>query len=185
MPTAGLLWLALLGLEFHRAMAWEARPGTQGTPRPSLVTSRANLRTYKLVMVAHPLCPCTAASLRQLALISERHPHLDVCIYFTQISSRDVQKSTNVSIANSIPLAKISYVSENDQRANIGAATSGQVFLFNPDGKQVFNGGLTDGRGVEGDSKGTRSIDQILDGHLLTATTGVYGCALATPRDRT
>lgn len=59
------------------------------------------------------------------------------------------------------------------------AKTSGQVFLFRPDGALAFAGGITASRGHDGESRGLHAVeDFLLDGKMQTGHTPVFGCSL-------
>jgi hypothetical protein len=59
------------------------------------------------------------------------------------------------------------------------ASTSGQVFLYDEEGRLRFSGGITVARGHEGDSAGAAAIVSFVNhGHLGRATTRVFGCPI-------
>jgi hypothetical protein len=64
-----------------------------------------------------------------------------------------------------------------------GAQTSGQALLYAPDGKLLFNGGITESRGHSGDNAGRSAIAALVLGSMTApdkkpVTTPVYGCPL-------
>jgi hypothetical protein len=60
-----------------------------------------------------------------------------------------------------------------------GATVSGQVNLYDSQGNFLFVGGITDGRGHEGDNAGVDAILSLLgDGKSQVTATPVYGCPL-------
>src|SRR5690242_2680569 len=73
--VALVAWGLSVGAGLLAVHSYEATPGAAGDPRPDwpagsriqLVPERANL-----VMLAHPRCPCTRASLKELSKLVER-----------------------------------------------------------------------------------------------------------------
>jgi hypothetical protein len=63
-----------------------------------------------------------------------------------------------------------------------GAATSGQVILYDARGTLLFSGGITPARGHSGDSTGRDAILALLiDGSSEASETPVFGCSLFDP----
>jgi hypothetical protein len=70
-------------------------------------------------------------------------------------------------------------VGGEDQR-RFGARVSGEVFLFSPAGEMLFHGGITTGRGHEGDNQGRLALESLLLGQAAAiASTPAFGCELA------
>jgi len=85
--------------------------------------------------------------------------------------------------AKTIPGVTISVDKDGRDAAALGASTSGQVMVYDAAGVIRFSGGITDGRGHEGDNAGMQSIlDLIRFGKSSLATTPVYGCSLGVCR---
>jgi hypothetical protein len=60
-----------------------------------------------------------------------------------------------------------------------GAKTSGFTLLYSADGKLLFRGGITDGRGHSGDNIGRAAVTALLRGNRAETTrTQVFGCPL-------
>jgi hypothetical protein len=60
-----------------------------------------------------------------------------------------------------------------------GASTSGDVRVYDTSGALRFSGGITDGRGHEGDNTGLDSVlDLVRVGKSPVSATPVYGCSL-------
>ena len=69
---------------------------------------------------------------------------------------------------------------DGTEAGRFGAATSGQVLLYDAGGRLRFSGGLTSTRGHPGESPGHRRIAAVVGGgDTEEATTRVFGCALA------
>jgi hypothetical protein len=66
------------------------------------------------------------------------------------------------------------------EAAHFGAQTSGQVYLYAPDGELLFQGGITPTRSHQGDSVGRhRIIDFVTRRGADRRESDVYGCALS------
>ena len=60
-----------------------------------------------------------------------------------------------------------------------GAETSGYVVIYNPQGKLLFNGGITGSRGHAGDNAGlSAAVGWLTDNNSHLRCTSVYGCSL-------
>jgi len=81
--------------------------------------------------------------------------------------------------ATHIPGATLIHDSDGSLSRNLGAATSGQVLLYDAGGTLRFSGGITDSRGHAGDNTGRLAIESILRNQPpIASTTPVFGCAL-------
>ncbi|HEY8076301.1 MAG TPA: hypothetical protein VIF62_19380 [Labilithrix sp.] len=133
-----------------------------------------------LVLFAHAQCPCTRATLHELArLLVHIGDRADVWVLFSgPIGGRtDIRDD-----ARALPGV---HVVEDDGRAEtrrFHVRTSGEVLLYSSSGELSFAGGITPSRGHEGDSAGSARIEQLLsapqDVAKAPATAGVFGCAL-------
>jgi hypothetical protein len=74
---------------------------------------------------------------------------------------------------------EVSIDNEAKDASIFGATTSGQVMVYDASGAIRFSGGITDGRGHEGDNAGLSAIlGLVRDGKAAVSTTPVYGCSL-------
>jgi hypothetical protein len=82
--------------------------------------------------------------------------------------------------AGRIPGVTVRVDVDGAEAARFGAATSGQVLLYDAGGRLRFSGGLTTTRGHPGVSPGHRRIAAVVGGgDTEEAATRVFGCALA------
>ena len=135
-----------------------------------------------LIIMLHPNCPCSRASIAELAELLARHPsQLTAYAVFTS-SPGTPQDPATVDIwttAASTP----GLIAIRDNNATIGhalhATTSGQIFLYDSTGTLQFTGGITPSRAHTGDNFGSRSIETFLTtGVTPRSQTSVFGCAL-------
>ena len=206
---AGVSWLAIAAGGLWVLLAYENRPGTAahaqaGWPRESRL-ERDPVRPT-LVMLAHPQCTCTRASLSELAEVlarSPEHPRTYVVFLKPEGFSEDWVESDLWRAAHALP--GVTTVADEDgvEARAFGGATSGQTFLYDAAGSLVFYGGITGARAHPGDNVGRATLLATLNpGRPGTAgtsgTTGkpattlgeagqptnVFGCPLFAERDR-
>lgn len=81
--------------------------------------------------------------------------------------------------AHAIPGSVLMLDAGGQQAALFGAHTSGEVLLYDRDGRLSFHGGITPARGHEGDNVGAERIVALLTGGTSERREGaVFGCAL-------
>lgn len=149
-------------------------------------------------MAIHPHCPCSRASLGELAiLMAHSDGRLAAFVVFVQPPGFDENwtKSDLWSGAGSIP-GVIRIIDHGVEAKRFGATTSGQTIVYDPRGRLLFSGGITAARGHFGDNPGLSVIARLLDTAetglsarvvyrnnpvVYASTTPVYGCPLFAP----
>lgn len=138
-----------------------------------------------LILFAHPQCPCTRATIGELARLMAHHRGqvtANVLMLSPTVRPDDWADTSLWSQAESIPGISVRADSNGEESRRFGAATSGQVLLYSSDGKLLFSGGITESRGHSGDNAGESALDLILSGMANTgpnaARSPVYGCSL-------
>lgn len=138
-----------------------------------------------LVMLVHPLCPCSRATIAELGrLMTRLHDQIDVDVLFLVPRTSDAawEDSDLRTAAAAIPGVRVRDDVEGEEIRRFGAFTSGQTLLYGVDGRLRFAGGITDGRGHEGGNFGIDAIvDAVAGGGAARAGSPVFGCALAPP----
>jgi hypothetical protein len=133
-----------------------------------------------LVMIAHPQCPCTRASLSELAkIMSGRQSKLRAYVLF--LRPRDFPeawtKSDLWNTAGGIPGVTVLRDFEGGEALKFNVSTSGHTLLYDGNGKLAFSGGITGARGHAGDN---RSADLIVYSIEHSGAAGqiapVFGC---------
>jgi len=182
MIPLGLLWLGGVGLASRAVMDDERRAGPETVATGQWpAASGLRLDGPTLVMVAHPKCPCTAASLDQLADVASRVPFRGYLL-FVRPDDLPTSWAHNSLWSRSSEIPGLTPIDDPGGRLAdlFGGATSGQVFLYDRQGALRFSGGITPGRGVSGDSAGRDSLLAWLrNGAAQFARTPVYGCPVA------
>ena len=172
---AGLLFLC----DYH------TRPGRVGTPAvrwPVGSRIRPDADRATLVMVAHPLCPCTAASVEELARIMAQGKD-QVSAYVLAYTPQPAppgweQRDLRGRIAT---IPGVCFLEDIDGREAtlFEGLTSGQVSLYDRDGRLRFLGGITPARGHEGHNDGQDAVVALISGGRPDrTTTPIFGCPL-------
>ncbi len=184
-PWLFLAWLVAIGGGFR--MLWRH---TQTPGRPAVSQDRWPARSrlphpsdkVTLVLFAHPRCPCTRATLSELARLMARcRPQLTAYVLFCR--PRHVPQGWELTDsymrAAGIPGVQALVDLEGVESHLFGASTSGQVLLYDAHGSLLFTGGITAGRGHEGDNAGQSAVVQAAFGEKLAVrSTPVFGCSL-------
>ena len=178
-------WIAAVVFGLRILFQYENTPGRIGAlPRvwPETRIVPATDRPT-LVMLAHPRCPCTAASVGELAQIMARLQG-KVAAYVLLVSPKNADRAwDDTSLrhsAESIPGVTVVFDIDGAEARRFGAETSGHTLLFASDGKLLFSGGITGSRGHAGDNAGESAIISLVNNQEPPRTrTLVFGCALA------
>lgn len=183
-----VLWIVAVGVGVGLVWDYAGAPGIQAQA-PARWPSQSLMRPAKelaaLVMVAHPHCPCTRASIRELARLMAQCPGL-VRAYVLFCKPHDFprgwERTDLWEQAASIPGVEVFSDIDGEEARRFGSFTSGQTILYSPAGQLQFHGGITASRGHSGDSFGRSSIVSILTkGMAELEQTPVFGCSFITP----
>jgi hypothetical protein len=132
----------------------------------------------------HPHCPCSRATVDELAGIVARCERLAVRVVAVKpagVPDRWEQTSLLAS-ARKIPGADVLVDSDGAEAAAFGAQTSGHAQLYSSAGALLFSGGITAARGHAGDNAGEDAIVKLVNASAAdTRQTPVFGCPLASP----
>lgn len=181
-----MVWLSLLGSGLWLLARYSSVPGTAarapaGWPIASKIPRSNKLPT--LLVFAHPHCPCTRATLAELARLMPKirgkmETHVLVLKYAGQ--TEEWAKSGLWSDAESIPAVTTVLDIDGAEAKRFGAETSGQTLLYGVGGDLVFQGGLTPSRGHEGDSEGKDFVAAYAAGDRSARKniTAAFGCSL-------
>ena len=121
-----------------------------------------------LVMIAHPHCSCTRASISELARLMARID-VDARVLFSMPDQTDLWASADRIPGVSVGLAE----------GHFGAHTSGTVLLYSAEGDLQFAGGLTATRGHEGGSIGRDRILALVSGRPVEQdVSAIFGCSV-------
>ena len=183
-----VLWLSLVAAGISVLGNYGNTPGkAAAAPNDWPAGSKLQRETgdMTLVMIAHPRCPCTRATLGELArLMAKAQGRLKTYVLFIRPegSPVDWEKTDLWAAAAAIPGTTVMVDDKGKEAENFQTATSGQNLLYGTDGKLLFSGGITSSRGHEGDNAGRDTIISILNGEQPAQNeTPVYGCPIFAP----
>jgi hypothetical protein len=185
----GIAWVVAVAFGLRVLLNYESAPGRVGAvPQTWPATSqilRANDRPT-LIMMAHPHCPCTRASMNELAQVMARvQGKVTAYVLFYKPptpggAGGDWEQTSLQQSAAQIPGVTVLSDVDGVEARRFGAETSGHTFLFDSAGRLLFNGGITGSRGHSGDNAGESSIVSFVnDRSSKRAKTFVFGCSLA------
>ena len=178
-------WFACILICLIYELHYEVTPGSKAHPasswpiQSSIPLSRSG---YTLIMLAHPKCPCTRASLFELQYIIG-HSQSPVSCYILFYHPAGVVKGWMQSPlyheAVSIPGVKALRDLNGELASKFRGSVSGQTYLYNSKGELLFSGGITFSRGHEGTNPGEESVLAILAGQKPICTSSpVFGCSI-------
>ncbi len=161
---AALVWLGVTLGGLKWLLDYQSRPGTPAHP-PAIWPASSTLvhdpRRATLLLLAHPHCPCTRATLSELErLMGAAGDHVRCEVVFVIPPGRDSTWALTDQWRSASHIPGVRVVNDPDGREarRFGASTSGQALLYGADGRLEFSGGITPGRGHAGDNAGRDAI---------------------------
>jgi hypothetical protein len=182
------LWFGAAATGMFLLWRYKATPGETASapgrwPEASIIKRSSGKPT--LVMLAHPHCPCTRASMEELAALMTRfHDKVDAYVLFLKPEGVDEGWDKTGLWDRAGQIAGVTPVRDQGgaEAARFGAKVSGQTVLYAADGRLLYSGGITGSRGHVGDNVGTRRIASLIDSGTADRASGpVYGCSLEDP----
>lgn len=179
-------WLLVVALGLAVLVDYESSPGKASAVAlhwPADLSFPPESTRQTLVLVAHPHCPCTRASVRELARAVAHAPEAArVHAVLLLPSGRDEEWARGgavYSLLAELPQVEVHYDRDGTQARRFGAQTSGHVLLYDRRARLAFSGGVTASRGHEGDSRGGRALRRLLRGNQSALHRApVFGCEL-------
>jgi hypothetical protein len=186
------LWGTAVVAGIVKVWQYQLTPGATPAPAPSVWPVDSSIPAHSgralLIMVAHPQCTCTRASLNELRRLMVRFRALKNPpeVYLSIIAPAGVGAdwTDGPVMRNASSIRNLNIVIDPGERfaRKFGATTSGHMLLYGADGRLLFSGGITDARAHEGDAAGQEAIVAALYEKTPAVTqTPVFGCALDKP----
>jgi hypothetical protein len=181
-----LAWAAVVTAGFASLLRYKAAPGETHQP-PLRWPRESRLRgplegRPALVLFAHPHCPCTRASVSELArLVARVEQPVSVELVVVRPSGFEAEwDDAELRLrAATIPGATVTRDDSGKETERFRAAVSGFTVLYDGSGRLRFAGGLTASRGHEGESFGSRRVRAVLEGRAPDREDApVFGCTL-------
>ena len=188
--TTSVAWLLMIGAGLGFLWNYESTPGMAAAapvrwPADSRLRRASDRAT--LVMLAHPHCPCTRASIGELArVMTQAQGRVTAYVLFIKPAnfSEGWEQTDLWTSAAAIPGVSVVQDDEGIEASRFHAATSGQTMLYDKEGRLLFSGGMTGARGHEGDNAGRTAIVSLLTtNEALQSETPVFGCPIFAPGD--
>lgn len=177
------VWLIVLTGSVCLIFKYDSVPGLAARPTgdwPSSSSISHSSKTNTLVMLLHPRCPCSRASLRQVATLKTSDRSLR-CVFLFYAPTRFEKgwEKTDIWIAAAeIPDAQLVSDVDGAEARKFGGATSGQTYIFDRNGNLRYSGGLTEGRGHEGECLSLDLALRSLKSGSKAAYGEVFGCPI-------
>lgn len=180
-----LLWFGGVSVGLYLLIDYETTPGKGGVapaewPPQSRLERHPVLPT--LVMLVHPRCSCSQASLEEFARLLTRFQgrvRSYVLVYTPSVRSSDWDHSALGRAAAALPDVRVWRDIDGAEAALFRVATSGYTVLYDGRGQRRFHGGITPSRGHAGDNAGSQALAALLDLHTPARQTSlVFGCDL-------
>lgn len=179
------LWMLMVGVGLSIVLGYENSPSSAANPAhqfPAEGQIQLAHNRATLIMLAHPHCPCTRASIGELALLmAQAKGRVTAYVLFLKPHgfADDWERTALWQSAARIPDVHVLKDDGGTEAMRFDAATSGQTLLYDANGSLLFSGGITGARGHSGDNAGRSAIVALLnEGKAAQTETAVFGCPL-------
>jgi len=178
-----LVWASLIFVGARVLLTYEFTPGTEDQPLhtwPATAKLSQPDSPYTLLVVIHPLCSCSRASIGELSKIMARFPdtlRAEVLFVTPKHAGSEWSENEHWLAATAIPGVHAIHDIDGKTASAFHVQTSGYTLLYDRSGKLLFSGGITSARGHSGDNAGSQAIIDIVSGGTpSTQTTHAFGC---------
>jgi hypothetical protein len=183
------LWLGVMASAYVAVWRYKTTPGeTSAKAPPRAPAALDRLRTpgrATVVMLAHPKCPCTRASIAELAVLMSRvgDTARAVVLFMTPAGGPGGwDQGESFERARAIPGVAVATDAGGVLAAELGASVSGHTIAYDASGRLLFSGGITASRGHVGDNAGRLRLEALLRGSEKgLGASKVFGCGLQDP----
>jgi hypothetical protein len=176
------IWVLAVGFGLLKLQNYSTAPSPAAAPPENWPGSSALVKDHNrltVVMLAHPQCPCTRASLGELAIAAAQAAgRLDIHIVFLESPAFELESDLWRS-ARAIPGANVIADPDGVEIRKFGVNASGHTLAYDAAGRLVFSGGVVSARGHAGANRGREAIVELAHhGRSSVTTAPVFGCAL-------
>jgi hypothetical protein len=185
-----VVWLLTVGTGLGMLWAYAGTPGPPAMAKaawPAGASFARDTRGPVLLLFLHPQCPCSRATISELARLLAGAPApaaIHALVYRPADAEAGWERTDLWDSAAAIRGVHVMTDVGGAQARLFGAQISGQTLLYSATGSLVFNGGITGARGHEGDNPGRTVLSSILaGGHPGAMRTPVFGCYLYAESD--
>ena len=184
----GGIWLGCCLIGSLAVMRYDFTPGRLGPAQarwPNDTRLQRHEGTKTVVAFLHPRCVCTRATVTQLVRTLKAHPRAEViAAVFVPEHPADRagwEEGDYVKrLRAHVPSLRLVYDAGAAEAKRFGALTSGTVLVYDPEGHEVFRGGITNRRGGEEENPGLRRFARTLseERQERAASSPVFGCPI-------
>jgi len=181
----GLLWLGIVVAATVWMIAYANTPDKTVSPPSNWPQASAVSRDNRfptLLMFIHPHCPCSRASIGELALlIAHCQGRVNAHVFFLRPAEMDAEWALTDTWRSAAQIPRVTVHRDDAGREArlFHAETSGETELYDAKGVLVFHGGITISRGHSGDNPGRDVLQALLlDMPTQQTNTPVFGCSL-------
>jgi hypothetical protein len=188
LALAAALWIVGIGAGIRQVYLFETTAGAVGSTPLTWPGSSGVVRSpgqSTVVMLMHPQCSCSSASLSELREIMAR-VRAPTVAWVLFVQSAATPESSTWREATRIPGVRVAVDLEGVEAARFGALTSGHTVVYDAAGRLRFAGGITGARGHGGESMARRQVLAALEDalaekspHWETLRHWVFGCPLS------
>jgi len=181
---AAAIWIGTVGAAVRAIRRFEATPGRAATAPKSWPSDSSLVRNHDaptLIMLIHPQCSCTRASLAELQAIIEKSPcalRTYVVVYRPRQAKAGWEKTDVYDAATRLRGTRVVVDEDGREAKRFGTFTSGQTFLYDAAGLLRFEGGITMLRGHAGLNSGRAGVIHLANGEGGKGTHPVFGCSI-------
>lgn len=186
--TLAIFWVAGVVLSARYLLRYEKTPGRLDSAPlhwPQGVAEAGDKRLPTLVVVLHPRCSCSRASLTELKKAAESfQTPFNALLLLSKPSSGggDLQKMSSMDTLRDWH-AQVVLDEDGALAARFGAQTSGEVILYSAEDltarrNLLYAGGVTGARGMEGENPGAEALVRAFREQRHQASRPVFGCGL-------
>ena len=176
-----LLWLMAAGFYYRKLMLFETQPG-RSAHAPSVWPKGNGLRLDSgkptLVQFLHPKCSCSRASLEQVAKLQAEFPkHFSTVLVVWQPATGDKSwGALPMPVENRLAIDQIVWDRAGRIATQFDAHTSGQTYIYNPDGRLRFAGGVTSVRASAIPGPALAMLEAVFSAKSGPTYLPVFGC---------
>lgn len=185
LSIAALVWAGTVAAAFQAIRRFESTPGIAAIA-PTSWPVRSGVRraegAWTLVMLVHPHCSCSRASVKELEAVLEKAPpsvRSYVLVYRPREFAAGWERTDVYDSATRLRRTHVLIDEDGREAALFGGFTSGQTFLYDGEGRLRFEGGITLLRGHAGLNSGRAGIIRIANTQSGKGTHPVFGCAIS------
>jgi hypothetical protein len=181
-------WLIGVTFGFGLITEYDVQPATKGVPHlewPAASRISRSDTGWTLVAFVHPRCPCSRASIDELARVVNSCSglvQLHLAVVLPPGTDGSFSHTSLLDDAARIPGVHIFMDEAAREAKRFGGQTSGQIYLYDHVGHLKFNGGITGARGHFGANAASNALISLIRNEVTTLQeTDVFGCPLRTP----